>query len=291
MRSAALLCVELPLQFKSVLKEPVLHFLLIGVAIFVAYGLVARTSKEGTRIVVTQGVVDALAREYQARWQRPPAGQELAGLVESYIRDEILYREGTALGLDRDDPVIKRRVRQKLDVMAEEQLARDVPTDAELAAYLAQHADRFTRPGTVSFEQIYFPATAAAAELEAARASAVRGADPARLGQSSMLPPRAENVPLDLAARDFGDEFAAGIAKLPLNEWAGPVRSGFGQHLVRVTARTKAIVPKLDDVRAAVARELENERRLASLAESYRKLRSQYEVVIEAKSVPPVAAR
>lgn len=279
------------MNIKSFLKEPVLHFLLIGVAIFAAYGLVAPNSKEGARIVVTQGVVDALAREYQARWQRPPAEQELTGLVEAYIRDEIMYREGTALGLGRDDPVIKRRVRQKLDVIAEEQLARDTPTDAELAAYLAQHADRFTRPGTVSFEQTYFPATATAAELEAARASAVRGADPERLRPASMLPPRVENVPLDLVARDFGDEFAAGIATLPLNEWAGPVRSGFGQHLVRVTARTPPIVPPLAEVRPSVAREWENERRLASLAESYRKLRSQYEVVIEAKNVPPVATR
>jgi len=170
------------LNIKSVLKEPVLHFLMIGVAIFVAYGVIAPRGKEGARIVVTQGVVDALVREHQARWQRPPAEQELAGLVEAYVRDEVMYREGTAMGLDRDDPVIKRRVRQKLDVIAEEQQARDAPTDADLAAYLAQHADRFTRPGTVSFEQIYFPATATAAEVEVARASAVRGADPTRLG-------------------------------------------------------------------------------------------------------------
>jgi hypothetical protein len=278
-------------MIRKLLREPVLHFLLIGIAIFVAYGLIAPRGKEGARIVVTQGVVDALVREHQARWQRPPAEQELAGLVDAYVRDEILYREGMAMGLDRDDPVIKRRVRQKLDVIAEEQQARDAPTDAELAAYLAQHADRFIQPGTVSFEQIYFPATATAAEVEAARASAVRGADPARLGQSSMLPPRAENVPLDLAARDFGSEFATGIAKLPLNEWAGPVRSGFGLHLVRVTARTPAVVPKLDDVRAAVAREWENERRVASLSDNYKKLRSQYEVVVEAKQVPPIAAR
>jgi parvulin-like peptidyl-prolyl isomerase len=291
MCSAALLRVGPALNIKSVLKEPVLHFLLIGVAIFVAYGLVAPRGKEGARIVVTQGVVDALVREHQARWQRPPTEQELAGLVDAYVRDEILYREGIAMGLDRDDPVIKRRVRQKLDVIAEEQQARDAPTDADLAAYLAQHADRFTRPGTVSFEQIYFPANATAAEVEAARASAARGADPARLGQSSMLPPRAENVPLDLAARDFGSEFVSGIAKLPLNEWAGPVRSGFGLHLVRVTARTPSVVPPLAEVSAAVAREWENERRVASLSESYKKLRSQYEIVIEAKQVPPIATR
>ena len=279
------------LKIKTFLKEPVLHFLLIGLAIFAVYGLLAPSNTDGNRIVVSQGVVDALAGEYQARWQRPPSGQELSRLVEAHIRDEIMYREGTALLLDRDDPVIKRRVRQKLEVIAEEQLARDAPTEAELAAYLAQHAERFMRPGAVSFEQVYFPATTTAAEMEAARASAVRGADPMRLGQASMLPPRADNMPLDLTARDFGAEFASGIAKLPLNEWTGPVRSGFGQHLVRVTARTPPLVPPLADVRPAVAREWENERRAASLAENYRTLRSQYDILIEAKNLPPIADR
>ena len=278
-------------MIRKLLREPVLHFLLIGIALFAAYRLVAPHDKDGSRIVVSQAVVDALAREHQARWQRPPGEQELAGLVEAYVRDEILYREGVALGLERDDPVIKRRVRQKLEVVAEEQQPRDAPNDADLAAYLAQHADRFARPGTISFEQILLLATATAAEVTAARVSATRGANPAKLGQSSMLPPRAENVPLDLAARDFGAGFAADIAKLPPNEWAGPVRSSFGQHVVRVTARTPSVLPPLDSVRAAVAREWENERRVASLSDNYRKLRSQYEVVIEAKQVPPIAAR
>jgi hypothetical protein len=278
-------------MIRKLLREPVLHFLLIGVAIFMAYGLVAPPGKEANRIVVSQGVVDALVREHQARWQRPPAEEELASLVEAYIRDEILYREGTALGLDRDDPVIKRRVRQKLEVIAEEQQASDAPTDADLTAYLAEHTDRFTRPGTVNFTQILFPAAATSAEVETARASLVRGADPEQLGQASMLPPHAKDIPLDLAAREFGSEFVIGIAKLPLNEWAGPIRSGFGLHLVRLTARTPAVVPPLDDVRTAVAREWENERRVASRSESYKMLRSQYEVVIEAKLLPPDAAR
>ena len=279
------------MTIKSVWKEPILHFLLIGVAIFVVYGLVAPHGKDTARIVVSQAMVDNMIREHQARWQRPPSEQELAGLVEAYVHDEILYREGTALGLERDDPVIKRRVRQKLEVIAEEEQGRDAPTDAELAAYLAAHAGRFTRPGTVSFEQIFLPATAKPAEVEAIRASAARGAAPAHLSQPSMLPPRAVDVSQDLVARDFGAAFATEIAKLPPNEWAGPVRSSFGLHLVRVTMSTPAAVPPLNDVRAAVAREWENERRVGALSESYKKMRSHYEVVIEAKQLSPVAAR
>jgi len=278
-------------MMRRLLREPVLHFLLIGLLLFVAYGRLAPDYKSGARIVVTRSMVDSIALEYQTRWSRPPTEQELAMLVDAYVRDEILYREGVALGLDRDDPVIKRRVRQKLEVVAEEQLARDAQTDADLAAYLERNAERFTRPGTVSFEQIFFAATTPAHEVQVARAAALRGSDPARLGQPTMLPQSAQNAPLDLAARDFGTAFAAELEKLPLNEWAGPVRSAFGQHLVRLTERTPALTPPLAEVRAAVAREWENERRMASLADNYKALRSRYEVVIEAAPAVSAAAR
>jgi parvulin-like peptidyl-prolyl isomerase len=277
------------LTLKALLKEPVLHFLLIGLLLFAAYGWLAPADKSGARIVVTQPMVEAMALEYRTRWSRPPTEQELAALLDAYVRDEIFYREGVAQGLDRDDPVIKRRVRQKLEVIAEEQLARDAASDADLAAYLEKNAARFSRPGTVSFEQIYFAATTPAAQVEAARAAAMRGGDPARLGQPTMLPSAAQNAPLDLAARDFGREFVAEIEKLPLDTWAGPVPSAFGQHLVRVTARTPALTPPLAELRAAVAREWENERRMASLAENYKALRGRYEVVIEA-ALPASAA-
>jgi hypothetical protein len=273
------------------LREPVLHFLLIGIALFVAYGQLAPPPDGGARIVVSQAIVDNIAREYEARWFRPPGEEELAKLIEAHVRDEILYREGVALGLDRDDPVIKRRVRQKLEVIAEEQLARDAPTDAQLAEFLEKNPERFSRPGTVSFEQVFFPATATTAELEAARTAAAHGVDPARLGQSSMLPPRADAAPLDLVARDFGAEFAAALVKLPPDTWTGPVGSGFGLHLVRVTALTPSAVPPLDEVRSAVAREWEHERRLASLAENYARLRGEYEVVIEARPALSIASR
>lgn len=274
------------------LREPLLHFLLIGITLFVAYGRLAPPRDDGDRIIVSQAVVDNIAREYEARWFRPPGDEELSKLIEAHVRNEILYREGVALGLDRDDPVIKRRVRQKLEVIAEEQLASDAPTDAQLAEFLANNPERFSRPGMVSFQQLFFPATATAAELEAARAAAARGADPARLGRPSMLPSRADAAPLDLIARDFGAEFAAELARLSPDTWTGPIRSGFGVHLVRVTARTPSAVPPLDQVRAAVAREWEHERRVASLAENYNTLRDQYEVVIEAqRPLLSIAAR
>jgi parvulin-like peptidyl-prolyl isomerase len=283
--------VERDVRLTSLWREPVLHFLLIGLLLFVAYSWLTPAARSGERIVVTQPMVDGMALEYRTRWNRPPSEQELARLVDAYVRDEILYREGVAQGLDRDDPVVKRRVRQKLEVIAEEQLAREAPTDADLATYLQKNAKRFTQPGTVSFEQIYFAAATPAAQVEAARNAALRGSDPARLGQPTMLPPGASNARFDLVTRDFGLDFAAELEKLPLDTWAGPVSSTFGQHLVRVTQRTDARIPPLAEVRAAVAREWENERRTASLAENDKALRQRYEVVIDATLSTSAASR
>jgi hypothetical protein len=276
------------------LREPLLHFALIGALLFFVYGRMNPGAAEGERIVVTQAIVDDLARQHQARWMRPATEQELANLVEAHIRDEILFREGVALGLDSDDPVIKRRVRQKFELMSEEQMAGAAPSDTELSDYMAQNAARFTRPVRVSFEQIFFDGSATVAEVERAAAAAkvalARGADPARLGQPTMLPRSAEAAPLDMVARDFGSALAEQLPKLPQGVWVGPVASGLGAHLVRVTAVQPAALPPLDDVRQQVAREWENARRERSRTESYRKLRGSYDVVIEA-DLPQVTPR
>ncbi len=270
------------------LREPLLHFFLIGALLFFAYGRIAPANKNGERIVVTQAIVSDLAGQHQTRWSRPPSQQELASLEEAYVLDEIKYREGLALGLDRDDAVIKRRVLQKIELVLEEQQVPAAPTDAELAAYLAKNADRFKRPEGVSFEQIYFDGSASVAtvkrELAEARTALAKGADPANLGQVTMLPHSVQAMPLDLVARDFGERFAEQTARAPQGEWVGPIASGLGAHLVRVTARTPAALPALEEVRPQVLRDWENEWREHARAQQYRQLRDRYEVVIEPAS-------
>jgi len=272
---------------RRLLKEPLLHFLLIGLALFVLYGKVAAPNRAGMSIIVSEAMIDEMAREHEMRWTRKPSDQELAGLVDAYVRDEILYREGLALGLDRDDALIKRRVRQKFEVIAEEQSAREPPSDADLTAFIMENEGRFLPPATVSFEQIFFDTAGISADVEravaAARVAVVHGADPGKLGQASMLPSRVENAAQDIVARDFGTAFARQVETAPLGQWSGPITSSFGAHLVRVTARTPAALPELDTIRRVVAREWENERRASTRNESYQKLRGNYTVVIEAK--------
>lgn len=264
-------------------RDPILHFLLIGGLLFWVYGRLAPMDSE--RIVVTQAMVDELARQHQARWMRPATEKELANLVDAHVRDEVMYREGLTLGLDRDDPVIKRRVRQKLDVMFEEQLAAAAPSDTELSAHLARHAARFTRPASLSFEQIFFDGSAKEPTVEQAVAAAqgalARGVDVQALGQPTLLPRSVEQQPVDRVKRDFGAAFAERLNQLPEGVWNGPVASGLGTHLVRISARTPAVLPPLDEVRQQVLRDWENERRDRSREQSYRALRERYEVVVE----------
>ena len=229
------------MRTRRLLQEPILHFLLIGIALFVVYGKVAAPNRAGMSIVVSEAMVDEMAREHEARWTRKPSDQELAGLVDAYVRDEILYREGLALGLDRDDALIKRRVRQKFEVIAEEQSAREAPSDADLAAYMTENAGRFLLPATVSFEQIFFDNAGTPADVEravaAARVAVARGADPRKLGQASMLPSRVENTAQDLVARDFGAGFARQVETAPSDSGADRSR--------RVSARIWCALPRV----------------------------------------------
>lgn len=275
------------MRIRKLLGEPLLPFLLLGGALFAIYGWMAPGRDSGNRIVITQGVVDDLVTQYQARSGRPPSAPELSNLIESYVRDEILYYEGLTVGLDRDDLVIKRRVRQKLEVMAEEELSAITPTDAELAAYLAANHARFVEPAIVTFNQIFLgPAgpSVQRAAVAVTRDAVKRGADPSTLGTPTLLPSRVTHTPSDLIARDFGPSFVAALEQLPIGEWTGPVDSAFGTHLVYVRERTPALMPELSQVRASVLREWDNARRLRAREDSYRKLRSQYEVTLDVRT-------
>jgi len=285
--------VEPNLRINSLLKEPLLHFLLIGAGLFLLYGEVADPSADGNRVTVNRTVISALATQFQATWSRSPTPAELNGLIDSYVRDEILFREGVALGLFKDDPVIKRRVRQKLEVLIEEEGRSGAASDAELTDYLNKNAAKFRMPPVLSFEQVLFDPANYGETLESAVTASMAalnsGAAPESQGKGSMLPSRVEELPLDLVVRDFGDEFAKALESAPVGRWIGPVRSGFGVHLVRISGRKPGYLPALDAARRDVTREWENDKREAALANNYARLLEEYDVVIEAES--PAAAR
>jgi parvulin-like peptidyl-prolyl cis-trans isomerase-like protein len=273
------------MRIRRFLAEPMLHFLLIGIALFTAYRWMAPGDSAWRRIVITQGVVDHLVTQHVAARGREPSSIELNHLIESYVRDEILYREGVKLGLDRDDIVVKRRVRQKIEMIAEEDASTGAPTNADLSAYLAANLARFVQPAILTFEQVFLgQSTSGSGVVHAVavtREALRNGTDPEKLGKPTLLPYRMTRTPADLVARDFGPSFTAALEKVQVGEWVGPIDSSFGVHYVRVSDRTPAVAPQLAAVRDHVTREWENERRQRARNDAYAKMRGEYQVSIE----------
>jgi len=274
------------MRIRTLLAEPMLHFLLIGIALFGVYQWVSPSDSAGRHIVITQGVVDDLVTQHVAARGREPSTTELNYLVESYVRDEILYREGVRVGLERDDIVVKRRVRQKIEMIAEEDASTRAPTDADLSAYLVANQARFVQPAIVTFEQVFIGESTSGPGVHAVaftREALRKGGNPDELGKPTLLPQRMTRTPADLVARDFGTSFAAALEKVPVGEWVGPIDSSFGAHYVRVSDRTPAAAPQLAAVRDHVVREWENERRQRARNDAYTKMRGEYQVSIETK--------
>jgi hypothetical protein len=273
------------MRIRKLLAEPLLHFLMIGIALFAAYRWTAPSDPGGRRIVITQGVIDDLVTQHVSVRGREPSMRELNRLIESYLHDEILYREGVRLGLERDDLVVKRRVRQKIEMIAEEDASTRAPTDADLAAYLTANAARFVQPAILTFDQVFIgesgSATGTLPVVAVTRDALRKGVDPEELGRPTLLPHRMTRTPADLVARDFGPAFVAALEHAPVGEWVGPIDSSFGAHYVRVSDRTPAVAPQLAAVRDQVVREWENDRRQRARNDAYTKMRREYLVSIE----------
>jgi parvulin-like peptidyl-prolyl isomerase len=278
-------------MLKSLAREPLVHFLLLGAALFLldAWLRPAAAPAAASEIVVSEARIRNLAQNFRRTWQRPPTRQELDGLVEAHVREEVLYREALALGLDRDDAIIRRRLQQKMEFIAEEAAALAQPTDRELEQYLTAHADSFRVEPRITFSQVFLDPRRRAATLDAdtkrllGQLNAAKGAtDPTREGDRLMLlEPRYEKASASEVARLFGADFAEALVRQPVGKWTGPVASGYGVHLVNVESLTPGGTPALDEVRPLVAREWSNARRQETARAFYERLRAKYTISVQ----------
>ncbi|MGH9812889.1 MAG: peptidyl-prolyl cis-trans isomerase [Candidatus Acidiferrales bacterium] len=274
---------------RKLLREPLVHFLLLGAGLFLLSGLVGdRTGGDSTEIVITPGHVEHLVAGFTRAWQRPPTQEELEGLVRDYVREEVYYREALAMGLDKDDTIIRRRLRQKMEFLSEDVAAHAEPSDEDLRAYMEQHPEAFRVDQSFSFSHVYLNPERHGKNLErdaeqllARLNRAGTKADPTELGDPFLLDHTYSTVSAREAARDFGEKFAARVGELPVGLWEGPVESGYGMHLVLVRERTEGRVPELAEVRDAVRREWTNARRLEANEKFYHALLQRYTVTIE----------
>ena len=270
------------------LREPLLQFLALGAMLFALYGLAGKRSAEAPeKIVVSASRVANLGDGFARTWRRLPNEQELQGLIEDYIRDEVFYREGRAAGLDRDDVIIRRRVRQKMEFLADDMSVPE-PSDEQLAAYLASNPERFRAEDQLTFHQVFLSATRRAntidsdsKQIASILARADGAVDATVLGDPFLLGEEFRNVSPSKVTSIFGESFAKQISVMEKGRWQGPISSGFGQHFVFISEWVSGNLPSLDAVRPVVHREWANARRLEAEQKLYASLRNRYEIVVE----------
>lgn len=267
--------------FQTLVREPFLHFLLIGVAVFVVYGLTLPDSpvqERANRVVVTDTQVARLDAQFKRIWGRSPNTEELDGMIDAWVREDILVQEALKLGMDQGDVIVRRRLAQKMEFLLASASTAAAPDDAELRAHFTKTSEQYATSQKLAFDSVFLGETAQAAAIETAQAALRQGTAPEAVGQATSLPGR---VPLtDIARIDavFGAGFGDALTALDPSAWSAPVRSAYGVHLVRVTDREDARVPPFGAVRDAVAADWVRQRS-AELSEAlFEQLEAQYEV-------------
>lgn len=276
-------------RINFLVREPLVHFLIIGIVLFVTFDLRQVDSPETDKVIlVSSGQVEQFSAQFERTWLRSPTDVELAGLMEGYIRDEVYYREARAMGLDENDGIVRKRMRLKLEFLLEDLSAEAPPDDEQLAEFMRQDPDRFQIEPRISFTQVYLnpdkrqDITADAAET-LARLNG--GAAPEAEGDRLMVDHSQTLAPRYRITNVFGASFAEKIITLEPNGWVGPVFSGYGAHLVKVTEKQARRFPELSEIRDDVALEYLAERRQTLKDLIYARLREGYEVVVEAADV------
>lgn len=272
---------------KKIFREPLVVFLLVGGAVFALFQQVSNDAlPDNVEIVVTKGHVQALLVGFEKVWQRSPSAKELDGLIQNYIREEVLYREALAMGLDRDDGIVRRRLRQKMEFISEDLANLDAPEEQELHAYLAAHQEDYRQPTRFSFRQIYFNTSkhGQAAQADAMTLVATlqaQDADVATLGDPLMVKQQFHSETEREIERALGSQFLQSLRETPTGSWQGPITSGFGLHLVRIDERIDGEISKLNDVRELVIRDWASVKRKQTNEAFYETLRKRYKVTVE----------
>jgi len=283
---------------RKLLKDPLVHFLAIGLALFAVAAWRGQSVSTGRQEIVVTAEQVAQARAAAAVLQgREPTPEELAALIEPTIRDEVMYREALALGLDENDDEVRRRLIEKMSYLTQDLADPQPASEQDLREFYAANPDTFTIPALVSFDQVFLSPGTRGDQLEADAAAALAalraGRAPGEVGDRTPLRESYDDAPREQVAVLFGDALADALFGAAPGEWTGPFRSDFGLHLVRLNRRSEARLPGYDEIAARVAEEYGAQRRREANERAYREMRARYDVVIEqpvAASAPPQTA-
>ncbi len=276
------------------LRNPLLHFFAIGAGIYLLYGLYGAPSEKDTAktLTVTAARIGWLEESWKKRWRRPPTAEERRGLIRAYVRESILYREALAMGLDKDDTIVRRRLAQKLEFLSQDLLSLAKPTEKDLEAHFEADPKPYKAPDLITFAHVFVDPdkrgdrTIADAKAIRAKLEALEPAsDGAQgLGDRFMLQRYYPERSRPEISKLFGGEFAKSIFGLQPGSWHGPVLSGYGVHLVYVHDRKQAPPPNFAQVRDRVKQDWAQKKRRELNAQFYESLRARYDVVIEGET-------
>ncbi len=276
---------------RGLFREPLLHFLIAGALIFALVTLFDRstnTSVSGNRIQVAAPEIQRLREVWTRQWGHAPDSSQMKSLVDDYIREEVLYREALASGLDKDDTIIRRRLVEKMEFLSQE-LASTTPSEEDLQKYFQQNREKFRTPEQVAFSHIYFSISKRGLASEKdARSVLTRlssGPTPSALGSSfgdsfmlqSEYPLQTQQQIKEL----FGDEFARKLFLVDTSAWTGPIQSGYGFHVVRISQKLESRIPELAEVRNQVRTDFQNRRLQVASQAFYDRVRKRYHVEID----------
>ena len=269
---------------KRALRDPLFHFLILGGILFIAVSLLGTKAKPQNEIVITRSGQKHLADLFELTWQRKPSADELGNLTEEHIKEEVYYREALALGLDDNDTIVRRRLRQKLEFMQEDLSSLEPPTENELRTYFGVHKDQYKTDHIMSFKQVLVSPKKLDADTLGALAISEKltaGAPPQSLSRSSLLPVSMNLETAKSIRNTFGSDFLEQITDQDLQQWGGPVYSGFGTHLVNVNLNQKPQPLTFEQSKNKVAIDYTQAKREQAAANYYKNLRSQYRITIE----------
>jgi peptidyl-prolyl cis-trans isomerase C len=277
------------MKMSKIFKEPLIHFLILGALLFALNNVVSDSdpTEADNSIVISDTEVEWMQSTWNKKWSRQPTEDELQGLIESYIREEVLYREGLAMGLDEDDTIIRRRLATKMEFLVKDIGQIVEPTEAELNDYFKANIDRYMEPSMISFSHIYFNLDNrdnalgdAQIVLEKLRKIDALTADDWQLGDPFMLHYDYGLKTQTEVMQLFGSNFSDKVFEMPPGGWQGPIESGYGIHLVYIKDVVAAREPSLDEVRDKVKNDLVSQRRTDSFDAFYKSLRDKYDIEI-----------
>jgi peptidyl-prolyl cis-trans isomerase C len=278
-------------KFTRLFKEPLIQFLIIGAGIYGAYAMFATPEENfrDTLVHVDSNRINGFISEWEARWSRPPTREEIDGLIQSYIKEDVLYRQAVAMGLNEDDPITRRRMAQKLEFLTSDLAMMIQPAEGELERYFSDNSEAYRAPDRMTFSQVFFDPDSrgnstlkdAAEALLELQAAGVPTEESMQVGDGFMLQSDFVSVTATEAARQMGSGFVEAVVQLEPGSWHGPVLSGYGVHLVYVYSYKKSPPAVFEEVQAAVLENWQLEQREQFNADFLRNLKERYEIVID----------